>query len=147
MKQHQSKLSKYSPEQISRLFPPTSLCGNCCVEVSEQQILGDPGYLVPIIQELKRRKISVAIDDVGFGRSCLESLIVLQPDVIKIDKRLVQNISCDKNQKEMLLRMLAVVESLNAKIIAEGIENSSDLETLKELGVSYGQGFLWGQPA
>jgi len=84
---------------------------------------------------------------VGFGRSCLESLIVLQPDVIKLDKRLVNNISHDKSQKEMLRRLLSVVESLHTKIIAEGIETREDLETLKELGVSYGQGFLWGQPA
>ena len=142
-----STMAELQPEQFSRLFPPASLCGSYCVEVSEQQILGDPSYLVRVVQELKRRKISVAIDDVGFGRSCLESLIVLQPDVIKIDKRLVINISHDKSQREMLRRLLAVVESLNAKIIAEGIENREDLETLKELGVPYGQGFLWGQPA
>jgi EAL domain-containing protein (putative c-di-GMP-specific phosphodiesterase class I) len=142
-----STLAALQPEQVARLFPPVSLCGSYCVEVSEQQILGDPSYLVPVIQELKKRKIGVAIDDVGFGRSCLESLILLQPDVIKIDKRLVNNISRDKGQKEMLRRLLAVVESLHAKIIAEGIESREDLETLKELGVLYGQGFLWGQPA
>ena len=142
-----STLAALQPEQVSRLFPPVSLCGSYCVEVSEQQILGDPSYLVPVIQELKKRKIGVAIDDVGFGRSCLESLILLQPDVIKIDKRLVINISRDKGQKDMLRRLLAVVESLNTRIIAEGIETREDLEILKELGVPYGQGFLWGQPA
>lgn len=142
-----STMAELQPEQFAKLFPPVSLCGAYCVEVSEQQILGDPSYLVHVVQELKKRKISVAIDDVGFGRSCLESLILLQPDVIKIDKRLVQNISHDKNQKEMLRRLLAVVESLNARIIAEGVETREDMETLKELGVSYGQGFLWGEPA
>ncbi len=142
-----STMAELQPEQFSRLFPPVSLCGAYCVEVSEQQILGDPSYLIHVVQELKRRKIGVAIDDVGFGRSCLESLIILQPDVIKIDKRLVQNISHDKSQKEMLRRLLAVVESLKAKIIAEGIETREDLETLKELGIPFGQGFLWGQPA
>lgn len=142
-----STMAGLQSEQFSRLFPPASLCGAYCVEVSEQQILGDPSYLLRVVQELKKRKIGVAIDDVGFGRSCLESLILLQPDVIKIDKRLVQNISHDKNQKEMLRRLLAIVESLHAKIIAEGIESREDLETLKELGVPYGQGFLWGQPA
>ena len=142
-----STMAELQPEQFSKLFPPVSLCGSYCVEVSEQQILGDPSYLIHVVRELKKRKIGVAIDDVGFGRSCLESLIILQPDVIKIDKRLVLNISRDKNQKEMLRRLLAVVESLHAKIIAEGIESREDLETLKELGVQYGQGFLWGQPA
>lgn len=142
-----STMAELQPEQFSRLFPPVSLCGAYCVEVSEQQILGDPSYLVRVVQELKKRKIGVAIDDVGFGRSCLESLIVLQPNVIKIDKKFVQNISHDKSQKEMLRRLLAVVESLHTKIIAEGVESREDLETLRELGVLYGQGFLWGQPA
>jgi len=142
-----STMAKLQPEQFSKLFPPVTLCGAYCVEVSEQQILGDPSYLVPVVQGLRKRKISVAIDDVGFGRSCLESLILLQPDVIKLDKRLVMNISHDKSQKEMLRRLLAVVESLHTKIIAEGIESREDLETLKELGIQYGQGFLWGQPA
>jgi len=142
-----STMAELQPKQFSGLFPPVSLCGAYCVEISEQQILGDPSYLVPVVQELKKRKIGVAIDDVGFGRSCLESLILLQPDVIKIDKRLVINISHDKSQKEMLRRLLAVVESLKTKIIVEGIETREDLETLKELGIPYGQGFLWGQPA
>ncbi len=142
-----STIADLQPDQVSRLFPPASLCGAYCVEVSEQQILGDPSYLSHIIQELKTRKIGVAIDDVGFGRSCLESLIVLQPDVIKIDKRLVNHLSHDKGQREMLRRLLAIVESLHTKIIAEGIENREDMEVLKELGVLYGQGFLWGQPA
>mgnify|MGYP003826256943 CR=1 FL=1 len=134
-------------DQVSRLFPPASLCGAYCVEVSEQQILGDPSYLIRVVQELKRRKISVAIDDVGFGRSCLESLVLLQPDVIKLDKKLVIDISRDKGRREMLRRLLHVVEGLNAKIIAEGIENRDDLETLKDLGIRYGQGFLLGKPA
>lgn len=142
-----STMAELQSGQFSKLFPPVSLCGAYCVEVSEQQILGDPSYLVPVVQELKRRKIGVAIDDVGFGRSCLESLIILQPDVIKIDKRLVQNISHDKNQKETLRRLLSVLESLNTKIIAEGVETREDLEALKDLGVLYGQGFLWGQPS
>ncbi len=142
-----STMAELQPEQLSSLFPPVTLCGSYCVEVSEQQILGDLSYITTVIRELKKRKIGVAIDDVGFGRSCLESLLVLQPNVIKLDKRLVINISRDKSQKEMLRRLLGVVESLHTKIIAEGIENREDLETLKELGVPYGQGFLWGQPA
>ncbi len=142
-----STMAELQPEQFSRLFPPVSLCGPCYVEINEQQIMGDSSYLIHVVQELKKRKIGVAIDDVGFGRSCLESLILLQPDVIKLDKRLVIGISHDKSQKEILRRLLAVVESLHTKIIAEGIETREDLGTLKELGVRYGQGFLWGQPA
>lgn len=142
-----STIAGLQSEQLDRLFPPQNLCGTYYVEISEQQILGDPSYLVSAINALKKRGVRVAIDDVGFGRSCLESLIVLQPDVIKIDKKIVKDISRDKGRREMLRRLLQVVGSLECKIIAEGIEDREDLEVLKQLGVQYGQGFLWGEPA
>jgi len=102
---------------------------------------------MPVIQKLRKHKILLAIEGVGFGRSSLESLIVLQPDEIKIDKKLVQNISHDPRRKETLRRLLSAVESFHVKVIAEGVENHDDLATLKSMGVRYGQGFLWGQPA
>lgn len=142
-----STIAGLQKEELNQLFPPEHLCGKYYVEISEQQILGDPVYLVEIVNEFKKRGILIAIDDVGFGRSCLETLILLQPDVIKIDKKIVKDISHDKGQQEVLRRLLHVVESLNAKIIAEGIETREDLETLKELGVRYGQGFLLGEPS
>ncbi|HNX69285.1 MAG TPA: diguanylate cyclase [Candidatus Omnitrophota bacterium] len=142
-----STISGLQKEELNRLFPPENLVGHYCVEISEQQILGDPSYLVAMVSEFKKRGIRIAIDDVGFGRSCLESLILLQPDVIKIDKKIVKDISRDKGQQEVLRRLLHVVESLDARIIAEGIETREDLETLKALGVRYGQGFLLGEPA
>ncbi len=142
-----STMAGLQPEYFDRLFPPGNLCGNYYVEISEQQILGDPSYLLGVVNQWKKRGVRVAIDDLGFGRSSLESLIVLQPDVIKIDKKLVKGVSHDKGLREMLRRLLNVVASLNAKIIAEGVENRQDLEVLKSFGVQYAQGFLWGEPA
>ncbi|MFZ5802823.1 MAG: diguanylate cyclase [Candidatus Omnitrophota bacterium] len=141
-----STLSKFSPEKFARFFPTTSPGRSWCVEISEQQILGDPSLLVPAVENLKAQKILLAIDGVGFGRSSLESLIVLQPDVIKIDKKFVQNISQDPDRREMLARLLSVLRSFHAKIIAEGIESPEDLKILRSIGVPYGQGFLWGEP-
>jgi diguanylate cyclase (GGDEF)-like protein len=142
-----STMAALQSEEFGRLFPPPNLCGHYYVEISEQQILGDPSYLLTAVQRFKKRGIRIAIDDVGFGRSCLESLIVLQPDVIKIDKRIVQQVKDDKSYRETLKRLLNVLASLDAKVIAEGVETQEELDTLKELGVRYGQGFLWGQPA
>ena len=88
----------------------------------------------------------VAIDDVGFGRSCLESLILLEPDIVKIDKRCVMGISRDRTLVRQLKRILKVAESLGTEVVAEGIETNEDLEVLKQLGVAYGQGYVWGKP-
>ena len=117
-----------------------------CLEISEQQIIGDPSYLLAPVEALRREGILIAIDDLGFGRSCLESLILLEPDIVKIDKRCVIGISSNKAAVRSLKRLLHMAASLDAEVIAEGIETQEDLDTLKSLGVRYGQGFLLGRP-
>ena len=133
-------------EHLLEAFPADREPGAYCIEISEQQIIGDPSYLLEPIQALKRAGIHIAIDDVGFGRSCLESLILLEPDVIKIDKKCVQGIAHEEGRANSLRRVLKVAEALGAEVVGEGIESPDDLEVLKRLGVMYAQGFLLGRP-
>lgn len=121
--------------------------GALCVEISEQQIIGDPAHLSETVREFKEAGVRVAIDDVGFGKTSLESIILLDPDIMKIDKRCVIGISRDPIKARTVERLLRIAVSLRIQVIAEGIETREDLEALKRLGVRYGQGFLWGKPA
>lgn len=127
-------------------FPEGRQPGSYCVEISEQQILGDPSYLMDSVAALKGAGIRIAIDDVGFGSSCLESLILLEPDVVKIDKRCVLGIARGAAHTRSLRRLLKVAESLGADVVAEGVNDREDLAVLKDLGVPLAQGFLWGMP-
>ena len=80
-----STLLKIRPDDFERLVG--ELAGRrTCLELSEQQILGDPGYLLPQIRHLRSLGLSIAIDDIGFGRTCLESLVILEPEIVKIDR-------------------------------------------------------------
>lgn len=118
-----------------------------CVEISEQQIIGDPSYLLEPVKMLKEAGVKVAIDDVGFGRSCLESLILLEPDIIKIDRKWVTGLGERGPQKRRVLkRLLHVARALGSDVIAEGIETESDRDAVIALGVRFGQGWLWGKP-
>ena len=117
-----------------------------CLELSEQQVVGDPSPLVAPVAALKQAGIRIAIDDVGFGHSCLESLILLEPDVIKIDRHCVGGIAASAQAQNSLQLLLKIAHSIDAEVIAEGIETRADLEKLKALGVEYGQGYLWGRP-
>jgi diguanylate cyclase (GGDEF)-like protein len=117
-----------------------------CVEISEQQIIGDPSYLVRPVEELKKAGILVAIDDVGFGRSCFESLILLEPDILKIDKGCITGVAKDKGRIRSLKRILNVAHVLESEVIAEGIESQEDLDALRDLGVKFGQGFFLDKP-
>ncbi|OIP43754.1 MAG: hypothetical protein AUK47_02105 [Deltaproteobacteria bacterium CG2_30_63_29] len=117
------------------------------VEISEQQFLGDPRKLRPATEALKAAGVRIAIDDVGFGRSSLETLIFLEPDVVKLDRSVVAGISKDRTKERLLRRMVKSIRALGAEFVAEGVEDRADLHILKEEGVEYGQGFLWGRPS
>lgn len=133
-------------DSLVQLFPDDKEIGTFCVEISEQQFIGDPSYLKDHVLALKKAGIMVAIDDVGFGRSSLESLILLEPDVVKVDIKYVAGISLDLQKQRLLRRLIKVVESLGAELIAEGVESRDDMEMVKDMGVKYAQGYLWGHP-
>jgi diguanylate cyclase (GGDEF)-like protein len=130
-------------EEFPLQVPPRTFC----IEISEQQILGEPSYLTEPVKAFRDAGILIGIDDVGFGNSCLESLILLEPDVIKVDKRCVRGIELDPDRQRQLVRYLEVAERLGADVIAEGIEGEQELRVLRNLGVRYGQGYYWGLPA
>jgi diguanylate cyclase (GGDEF)-like protein len=134
-------------DRLLTLFPSDLKKGNYCIEISEQQFIGDPAYLKDHVQTLKEHGIMVAIDDVGFGRSSLESLIILEPDIVKIDRKYVSGIADDPSKARSLRRLVKVVEALGAELVAEGIERREELELLLDVGVTYGQGWYWGKPA
>jgi diguanylate cyclase len=133
-------------DRILGMFPHDPAGGNFCIEISEQQFIGDPAYLREHVFALKQHGILVAIDDVGFGRSSLESLILLEPDIVKIDRKYVSGIADDPTKARLLKRLVKVVTALGSELIAEGIERKEELELLLELGVRYGQGWYWGKP-
>lgn len=133
-------------EHLLELFPSPIPAETFCLEISEQQIVGDPSYLVEAVQSLRAAGMLIAIDDVGFGSSCLESLVLLAPDIMKIDKRVVIGIDQDPARIEQLRRYVRIAASLGCTVVAEGIETARELDVVRGLGVEYGQGFFWGMP-
>lgn len=134
-------------EHLLDLFPKPLPPDTFCLEISEQQIIGDPSYLVPAVQALRSAGMLIAIDDVGFGSSCLESLVLLAPDILKIDKRCVIGIDTDAPRIEHLRRYVRIAQTLGCEVIAEGIETARELAIVRSLGIEYGQGYFWGKPA
>ena len=117
-----------------------------CIELSEQQFLGDPSYLRAPLQELRAAGFRIAIDDVGFGRSSIEALMLLEPDVVKVDRRCIKALTTDAGTRRQLERLLAMLGAVDAAVIVEGVETEEELAVLKDMGVPYGQGYLWGKP-
>jgi len=141
-----STLLNTPPDRIIPLLERGGSKERVCVELSEQQFLGDPAYLRPMIRELRGAGYKVGIDDVGFGRSSVEALMLLEPDVVKVDRRCIKAIS-EAGERRQLERLLAMLRAVGATIIVEGVETGEEKRLLREMGVPYGQGYLWGKPA
>jgi EAL domain-containing protein (putative c-di-GMP-specific phosphodiesterase class I) len=70
----------------------------------------------------------------------------LGPEFIKVDRAFVAGIDEDKGRQELLRSLQGLAQRIGARIIGEGLDTLEELETLGRLGISYGQGWLFGKP-
>lgn len=128
-------LSKYnlSPSQI-------------VLELTEKEAVVDYSRFEKIIDNYRQQGFRVAVDDAGTGYNSLKTLVYLKPEFIKIDKSLIRNIHNNPAQQHLVELLLEFAAQSKTDVIAEGIENLSELTFLQELGVSYGQGYALGKP-
>ncbi|HWL91293.1 MAG TPA: EAL domain-containing protein [Actinomycetota bacterium] len=88
----------------------------------------------------------LAIDDVGSGFSGLGHLVELSPDLVKFDRSLVGDVDTDGTKGKLISRLTSFAAEVGMEIVAEGIETTAELDTLRALDVETGQGFLLGRP-
>lgn len=93
----------------------------------------------------KKLSCKIAIDDFGTGDANLLQLSKIKADIIKIDKTFIDQIDSDQWISRMISGLLAFARELGMKLVAEGIENESQAELLKELGVDMGQGMFFSK--
>ncbi len=116
------------------------------VELSEEQFIGTPWGLVKRLKALRREGMRLLIDDVGRGRGSLDSVMVLEPDAVKIGAELIRGAGMDVAKQRLVRRLLQLTAAVGCEVIAEGVETSRDAEQARRFGIGLGQGFLWSQP-
>lgn len=134
-----------SPETVlsGRLVPmlEAAAADNLVIELTEHARVDDYAALRDALDGL-RRFARIAIDDVGAGYSSLRHIIALAPDILKLDMSLTRDVDSDPARRALA----AFAASRNASIVAEGIETASEAAVLRDLGVSYGQGYFYARP-
>ncbi len=113
------------------------------MEVTESQLIVDIEKSIALLNQLKAMGIAIIIDDFGTGYSSLSYLHRLPLDVLKIDKSFIQDIDSSPQDQKMVAGILALARSLNLETVAEGIERAEQLQVVKRLGFTYGQGFFY----
>jgi EAL domain-containing protein (putative c-di-GMP-specific phosphodiesterase class I) len=95
---------------------------------------------------LRAAGMRLAIDDVGAGFSSLRHIILTTPDVIKLDRSIIDGVSNDPVLTTLVRSLVDFARGCNARVVAEGVETAADGEVLLGLGVDYGQGWFYGRP-
>lgn len=115
-----------------------------CIELIEMTAMPQPEELARRVKTMQQSGIEIAIDDVGFGSSAVETLVVLEPSVIKIDRRFVTGAHSDAVLARRCQRVVLIAKALGCSIVAEGVDTERDRVFLQDLGVDMGQGLLTG---
>lgn len=115
-------------------------------EITEHERVTDIGALLEVVDELHAAGMSFALDDFGDGRSSLRLWSELGPDVVKMDKYFVKDISRHAKKLRTVRALMQIAEALGASLVAEGVENEDDLRVLRDLGISLAQGYFLGRP-
>lgn len=102
--------------------------------------------LCSLLDEVKQRGISLAIDDLGTEAACLEMLYLPQISVAKIDKSLIDKAEHIDREQIIIRHLVDLCHDLNMRCVAEGIETDSQIELLKKLGCDKLQGYKIGKP-
>ena len=124
---------------------PASRPSQLVFEVVESHAIADRGHLVSILDHYRSLGWRVALDDVGAGWSSLSLLAAVRPEVVKLDKALVQELP-DDGARTVLKAVTDLAHQLGAVVVAEGVETERLAEEVTALGADLGQGWLFGRP-
>ncbi len=119
---------------------------NLELELTESALMEQPDEAAYILQGLRQHGIRIAIDDFGTGYSSLAYLKQFPLDVLKIDKRFVDDIPHEQDDMEIAASIVAMGHSLRLTVLAEGVENQEQLDFLKKQGCDYYQGYFSSEP-
>jgi EAL domain-containing protein (putative c-di-GMP-specific phosphodiesterase class I) len=120
--------------------------GALTLEVTESTAMADGDTGFRALRDLSGEGLHVAIDDFGTGYSSLDQLHRMPVDVVKVDRSFVQRMSDDPTSRELVAAVIGMGRALNLLVVAEGVETAEHASALREMGCSYGQGFLYAEP-
>ena len=126
----------YTPEEAKRIV----------LELTEHEEIADYDLLTARLKPLRDSGMRLAIDDAGAGYASMRHILLLSPDMLKLDMSLIRDIDQDRDKQSLVAALRGFAEVQGYKVVAEGIETESELAELKTLSIGYGQGYLLSRP-
>ena len=117
------------------------------LEITEKESILDHTVFESLIRHYADQGFQVALDDFGAGYSGLQTLVTCAPHFLKLDRAIVRDVHLHDYKQLLVRSLLSFTSNTETRLIAEGVESMAELSTLVRLGVRYGQGFLFAEPA
>jgi len=114
------------------------------LEISERESIENFAIFREVRDSYRELGVQIAVDDAGAGYASLEAIMEIAPDYLKADMTLVRGVDNDPPRREVLSGLSGVASRIGAAVIAEGVETEEELRAARELGIRYGQGYLFG---
>jgi len=127
---------------VARALPPSALE----IEITEDALMTDAGRAKILVGELRRRGIAVSIDDFGTGYSSLHYLRDLEVDWLKVDRSFITGLSSHVSSARIVESTIVLAHALGLRVVAEGVEEANDWDTLSDFGCDLIQGYLLTPP-
>jgi EAL domain-containing protein (putative c-di-GMP-specific phosphodiesterase class I) len=116
------------------------------IELSETASIRNYERTKEVVDTLRGRGIRLAIDDVGSGEIDMWHILRLHPAIIKIDRSLVCDIDSTPRNRALIRGLTTMATDLGILVVCEGVQRKGEVESLLDLGVQFGQGYLFAQP-
>lgn len=123
-------------------FPIT----NITFEFLESEQAQDHQHLRKIVESYKKFGFQTALDDFGSGYSGLYLLAEFQPDIIKIDRQIIQNVEQSRARQAIIEGIIKIAQDLGIKVMAEGVETREEYRWLRSAGINKFQGYYFSRP-
>ncbi|MFZ3582670.1 EAL domain-containing protein [Loktanella sp. DJP18] len=115
-------------------------------ELTEHEDFGSLTELQQQMKQLRRLGAQIAVDDLGATYLSLNTVLQIKPDIVKLDREMVRGINLDPASRALAAGIKHFADAIGAQVVAEGIERQEEADTLRSLGIQFGQGFLLGRP-
>jgi diguanylate cyclase (GGDEF)-like protein/PAS domain S-box-containing protein len=134
-------------EDVAQILQSSGIItGSLELEITEGVLLSGISNNDATLNAFNEMGIKIAMDDFGTGYSSLNYLRRYPFDSIKIDREFVSDMTYDMGDRELVNAAIVMANSLDLRVIAEGVETQQQLADLEELGCGYAQGYLLGRP-
>jgi len=134
-------------DRITEILKKYNVPQGCIeLEITETVFFMEKDKMFSVLNSLKSREVAISMDDFGSGYSSLNMLKDFPFDVLKIDREFFSESITSESSIWILRKIVEMARGLGIKVICEGVETQEQVDMLKDLGVSYVQGYFYSKP-